>query len=404
MRILENNDPDSLKEEEIDSFLAEVKKNREKPLDDKFKVAFFYTANAGVVYHRTIKFADLMRAKGIGVAYGNDFNTVLGGAAYDPYNQATASWENELNINIVVNKIEGICRCADVIVFGLFHTEQALALLKALKTAEGTKDKIYLMEYDDNFLDVPSYNGASVYYFPGSPKITVGIEQMKLSDGVIASTPYLAKLASQYNKNTYVIPNNMDFRIADAVVPDKHDDIRVVWEGASMHEDNIQIIKPAVQEALKNPNVSFYCLGGQPNFFPELKEFKNFHHIQAWKIITEYYQYFGSFGFDIGLAPLIDNAFNRGKSNLRLIDYSAFKIATIASPVEPYMNSINGGNGLFAKEPEEFTSALKYLIEKEDARKVIGNEAYKWAKQNHDLDKVTDTYISLLKKINGEKR
>ena len=100
-----------------------------------------------------------------------------------------------------------------------------------------------------------------------------------------------------------------------------------------------------------------------------------------------------SFKFDIGLTPLRDRQFNRCKSNVKYLEYSAMKIPTIASPVEPYKNNI----GLFSKSKEDWINNLEELINNKELRLQLGQSAYTDIKENYNLEKVAKRYNDMLK-------
>ena len=57
-------------------------------------------------------------------------------------------------------------------------------------------------------------------------------------------------------------------------------------------------------------------------------------------------------GWDVGLAPLADTAFNRCKSAIKTLDYAALGLAVVASDVAAYRGSLaDGPGGMLAREP-----------------------------------------------------
>jgi Glycosyl transferases group 1 len=66
----------------------------------------------------------------------------------------------------------------------------------------------------------------------------------------------------------------------------------------------------------------------------------------------------------IGLAPLLDTPFNRGKSSVKAMDYAALGLTVLASDTPVYRGSIADGPAghLVANDPRHWHSALDWLI------------------------------------------
>jgi glycosyltransferase involved in cell wall biosynthesis len=83
----------------------------------------------------------------------------------------------------------------------------------------------------------------------------------------------------------------------------------------------------------------------------------------------------GLLALDIGLAPLQDTEFNRGKSNLKVLEYGVMGVPTIASPVYPYSNTIdNGVDGIIVHKnrTKSWVKALVHLIDNKEDRIRMG--------------------------------
>jgi glycosyltransferase involved in cell wall biosynthesis len=84
--------------------------------------------------------------------------------------------------------------------------------------------------------------------------------------------------------------------------------------------------------------------------------------------------------FDIGLAPLVDNRFNRSKSFIKILEYAALGVPFIASPVGPYADHVvDGVTGFLASTPDEWAERLDQLIRSPWLRMKIGGAARDWA-------------------------
>jgi glycosyltransferase involved in cell wall biosynthesis len=85
---------------------------------------------------------------------------------------------------------------------------------------------------------------------------------------------------------------------------------------------------------------------------------------------------------DIGICPLVDNDFNRAKSNIKSLEMSLCKIPCIASDVEPYKKSLAWK---LAKTEGEWYEYLTDLVKHPGKRKELGEKAFKRLNQEYDL-------------------
>lgn len=200
-----------------------------------------------------------------------------------------------------------------------------------------------------------------------------------LADGLTVSVPNLKKIYTTTNPHIFVQKNALDFKLWDDLKVKPHKGIRIGWDGSMGHKPDLEIVRPVI-EAIKEkyPEVKFVTMGWKPEFSDE-------HH--EWVPIHDYPKKLASLGIDIGLAPLIDSSFNRCKSNLRYLNYSALKIPTIYSPTE----NQKGLPGMPATSHYDWFDAMSTLIEDKTLRRVLGTGQNRYVKKHFNMkDNVKD--------------
>jgi hypothetical protein len=80
-------------------------------------------------------------------------------------------------------------------------------------------------------------------------------------------------------------------------------------------------------------------------------------------------------GFDIGIMPLPDSEWTRGKSGYKLLQYFAAGVPAVASPVGVNRELVSEDRGLLATTEDEWTRALTELISDAERRRVNGAAA-----------------------------
>jgi glycosyltransferase involved in cell wall biosynthesis len=299
-----------------------------------------------------------------------------------------APWQvdiiNPLHQQKLTNMLFQAARDADVVILQMVHTEFALATMYALR--DQFPGKHILAECDDNVFDVATYNQASDVYRPGSGLTRITIEQFKESDGLIVSTPYLKDLYSDTQKNIWVCQNSVDVKRWASLKRTKKRGIRIGWAGGSSHSDDLQTIEPVIRNIVKRyPQARFVFKSSD---LPDFLKIDGVECVAKWSDVMSYPKAMASLGLDIGIAPLRDNAFNRGKSNLKWLEYSALGIPTVASNVGHFAQTvINGEDGLLADGPEEFEAHLSKLIEDRSYRTRMGRAAFHRVEQDFNVDK-----------------
>lgn len=281
------------------------------------------------------------------------------------------------------------------------HIDNGQAASNLLAVADHYKKPV-VVDIDDDYLNIRKDNPAfddyaelkGGRYFLGA--------MLQLSTGLAVSTEPLSGLYASFNKNIDVLPNCND--VDDWNYPRKvHSDgkIRIGYAGGNAHGDDIKlVIEPIARILDENPNVLFQIMGAVTAL--EAKGIGAAMNMIASRDVTsqiqitggtlawrEYPELLMSMGWDIGIAPLVDDKFNRSKSHIKWMEYSMMGAAVIASPVYPYKESIqdvdtivHGQTGLFANSSQEWYESLSNLIKDESYRKELAKKAYKYIRQN----------------------
>lgn len=223
----------------------------------------------------------------------------------------------------------------------------------------------------------------------------------KKSNLVTCTTELLRQEFLKINPNVSVLPNLIDpqfFMTAEMVKRD----IRIGWQGGASHYEDLYMVKDHIIEILKtHDNVKFVFFGDSrfQNLFNKAPKDKiEFHN---WVSHSVYPYKLGLLNLDIGICPLVDNQFNRNKSAIKWMEYSAIKVMTLASDVSPYKELIrNNENGMLVKD-SDWTLALGEAIKDVSLRQRIANHAYEDVMENHNANKKAnlwiDAYNQLLK-------
>lgn len=263
----------------------------------------------------------------------------------------------------------------DIIVCQRIYTKDPYSIVKKGQNP----DIIYLHELDDDLFNLPSHNPCYKDFVANAGDKILG-DVLKRSQGVLVSTPELGEAIRAYNTNTLVSANAIDYDlVCDFVKKDNDYEVpRIVlgWSGGHTHAADLNLVVSAVAEILaKYPNVDFHING-----FTEYRGFDTLPEGRVvkkpWtKNILEHYENIAQ--FDIGICPLEDNVFNRGKSSLKYLELAAMGTPAVASNVVPYNKTIeHNKTGILVsdtgKAQQRWVEALSGLIESVELRKRLG--------------------------------
>lgn len=302
-----------------------------------------------------------------------------------------------------IEELNDVAHWADIIVFQRHDMLQHIATFCAI--GEHFNMPVVL-ETDDNIDAVRPYNPGYRGYHPGSEALLWGNLVTKKVNAITVTTQNLHDVHQEdCPDNVYILPNSLDMPWREKTKKKVHDDgkIHMAWLGSAAHYENLKMIEEPVIEILKkHKNVVFHTMamyGESVWADKKMKGIKSRIKRHKWTKLKEWPAFIASLGLDIGLAPARDNKFNRAKSNLRYLEYSVNKTATVASPTECYSCIKDGKTGLHASEPHEWFEAMDKLITDEKLRKTIGKNAYNDLKTNYNMEKNAKMWVNAYQKI-----
>ena len=227
-------------------------------------------------------------------------------------------------------------------------------------------------------------------------------QAMLACDEGIASTSGLAKAMKEAGLETvYVVENALDDETLAAARSiegrlKKQEDglIRIIYgSGTKTHNIDFLEAAPALANILKeNPNVRFRIIG-----YLELPEYFDEVQSQIERIpfcnYTEYLTYLSE--CDISIAPLENFVFNDAKSNIKYLEASITKVASVCSPRAAFADVIvNGENGFLADNEQQWHEAFDTLIQNPELRDSMAQAAYRTVTETYSPQAIGSTQLA----------
>jgi len=224
---------------------------------------------------------------------------------------------------------------------------------------------------------------------------------------VFAGSHFLYFYSKRLNPRTYLVPSSVNAKLfKPRKVNSKNKANAIIsWHGSAIgHFRNIKILKSILSELSKKYDITFRLLGAW-NSKTIQEYFRKIPGIQVdfgpprWVPYNKFPRFL--LDADIGVSPLVDNLWNRGKCAMKALEYMALEKPVVASDVGEHRYIIkNGKNGFLAKTTAEWVVLLSNLIESCDLRKKIGQEARETVVFCYSLNKVSRKIGNILENLN----
>lgn len=218
---------------------------------------------------------------------------------------------------------------------------------------------------------------------------------ISLCDMVFAGNPYLADYASKFNRNVKIIPTTIDTDYHKRTnAPKSESRICIGWTGSITTIKHFQFGIPFLKKIKeKYGDKIYFKVIGDNTFSNEDLGIKGL----AWSIKNEIEDLLE---FDIGIMPLPDDEWAKGKCGFKGLQYMALEIPAVMSPVG--VNSdiiIDGENGYLASSTEEWIAKLSILIDSKELRNRIGKAARQTVIDKYSVESQKNRYLQYFNEL-----
>jgi glycosyltransferase involved in cell wall biosynthesis len=189
-----------------------------------------------------------------------------------------------------------------------------------------------------------------------------------MSTAVVVGNVHLAEFARRYNANVTVVPSSIDterYRPRAGRMNGNGRPLVIGWMGSSTTQRFLEEFAPVLRRIADRHPIEVRVVSDHP---PSLEGLPLTWH--RWSDATEAAELAD---FDIGIMPLPDTPWTRGKCAMKALQYMGMAVPTICSPVGVNSDVIrHGENGLLASSTEDWVEAVGELVGDRDLRARLG--------------------------------
>lgn len=266
---------------------------------------------------------------------------------------------------------------------------------------------------DDNLLDLKTEG--PILKGPRAEELAIIRYFAREADGIIVSTDRLRERLTCFNKKIVVVPNALDERLfeeralgLDSTAGNGH--ITIGYMGTFTHDADLMMVLQALRATLRKhrDTIEMQFVGG----IADPTVIKCFDGLAVRILdVGDHYEYpdFARWmarhvHWDIAIAPLEDNVFNRCKSDIKFLDYGILGLAGIYSDVPPYRETVRHleTGYLAANNVQTWSEAFERLVRDRPLREKLGQNAREYVLADRTLRQCAQNWpAAIMSIVNG---
>jgi glycosyltransferase involved in cell wall biosynthesis len=214
----------------------------------------------------------------------------------------------------------------------------------------------------------------------------------RLASIVAAGNEVLASVARVAAPEIAILPTSIDVTCYRPTHARADERATIAWIGSPENLTYLEILRPALARLSKRYPLKLRVICSQ---FPQWDDVTV--EPVLWSSATEAESLAGA---HIGVMPLSDDEWARGKCAFKLLQYMAAALPCVASPVGANTEAvIDGFNGFHAADEQAWESALEKLIRSSQLRAEQGANGLAHVRERYSMQAYRSNYVALLSKL-----
>ncbi len=213
---------------------------------------------------------------------------------------------------------------------------------------------------------------------------------LRAARGIIAGSNFLAETARVVNSNVAIIPTPVDTKALPRKQIAPKNKLTIGWIGTKsnlFYLDNFDAIWSQITKKFPGVVLKIVCNKGYKSDAIRVVN-------KRWSAEDELSDLLS---FDIGIMPLTDDDWSRGKCGFKLLQYMGAGLPTVASPVGANIDIVDHGvNGFLAKNDDDWVEYISLLLADVGLRGRHGTAARKLVEAEYSVDVCAEKLISAI--------
>jgi glycosyltransferase involved in cell wall biosynthesis/SAM-dependent methyltransferase/uncharacterized protein YbaR (Trm112 family) len=214
----------------------------------------------------------------------------------------------------------------------------------------------------------------------------------RMAAHVMVGNPYLGEYARQVNNNVTVIPTTIDTSKYQPL-PRRESDLPVIgWTGSYSTVQHLDTLRGALEKLGRLHRFRLRVIG-TPSYKIEGVDVE----AMLWKSETELQDLSN---IEIGVMPLPNDAWSKGKCGLKALQFMGLGIPTICSPVGVNTEIIQDNqNGLLADSDDEWVEKMSQLLQSKEMRERLGRAGRRTVEEKYSAESQAPRVFEIFKSL-----
>jgi glycosyltransferase involved in cell wall biosynthesis len=211
----------------------------------------------------------------------------------------------------------------------------------------------------------------------------------KWSNKVSAGNDYLAGYARRYNQNVVVNPSTIDTVYTHNRLKEQYTDETIIgWTGSHSTLKYLEVIIPVLKKLENVYHFTFLVIADKDPMLP-LKSFR----FKKWDKQSEIEDLLQ---INIGIMPLFDDMWSKGKCGFKALQYMSLGIPVVASPVGVNKKIIaHERSGFLCSTESDWHDKLRLLMKDPDLRFLMGKNGRVKVEQYYSVNSNKENFLKL---------
>lgn len=250
----------------------------------------------------------------------------------------------------------------------------------------------YILDLDDAF--ILKYRSGRLGLL--KPLLGAKIDRLMLgASAITAGNRYLAEYARCFNANVTLLPSVVD---TEWLRPAPHEPspiplapFTVGWIGSPSTAPYLQMLVKPLQQLVLERAVRLLVIGGPAPAISGVDVIE-----QPWSLEQEpaLIQQ-----FDVGVMPLPDTSWTRGKCAYKLIQCMACGVPVIASPVGANVDVVPSDCGVLASSSQQWLEAFRFMAADASRRRRMGARGRQWVQERYSLRSALPVLTGVIQRV-----